>query len=116
MATSGPSKLEQIYTQLRKVLRKYYWSRIDSDSDMTPVKEAVKYVEKACSEGLNKRDECRYAALKLLFSVLDMTNRRTVDSVEEMNDIYRAGLDLATQVWEMYEKVLDSVQKSLRGE
>ena len=48
--------------------------------------DVLEYVKKAWAVGLDKRSECRYAAMKLIFSVLDKTNRRAVDSVDEMID------------------------------
>ncbi len=112
---TAENKQEQIYSRMNEVLKKYYWSRIDSDNDTTPVNDVLEYVKKAWAVGLDKRPECRYAAMKLIFSVLDKTNRRVVDSVDEMNELYKAGLDLATLAWEMQDQVLVKVPTFVRG-
>ncbi len=93
----------------REELKKYYWSKLGKDSDVTtesklkPFSEMTDYVYKAWKAGLDKRSETHYAGALLFDFILQCTGRRFTSDVEEANKITEIGRKMADQMWKQLD-------------
>ncbi|MEE9116926.1 MAG: hypothetical protein V3U09_08540 [Thermoplasmata archaeon] len=69
------------------------------DDVLRPFLELSDYVKSAKRSGLQRTEQCAYAGSILLDSLLEVTGRRFTYDVEEANDIFKAGRDLANELW-----------------
>jgi|TARA_B100001964_G_scaffold104914_1_gene117120 hypothetical protein len=93
----------------REELKKYYWSKLGKDNDVTtesklkPFSEMTDYVYKAWKAGLDKRSETHYAGALLFDFILQCTGRRFTSDVEEANKITEIGRKMADQMWKQLD-------------
>ncbi len=93
----------------REELKKYYWSQLGKDNDVTtesklkPFSEMTDYVYKAWKAGLDKRSETHYAGALLFDFILQCTGRRFTSDVEEANKITEIGRKMADQMWKQLD-------------
>jgi len=98
--------MDSFISKLQTALRKHYWNRFPNTEDnsshrkIRPVEDMFEYVFKAWNAKLDRKTECALAGSKLLDSVLDNTGRRFASNVEEANDLYLAGMDAASFLWD----------------
>jgi len=93
----------------REELKKYYWSKLGKDNDVTtesklkPFSEMTDYVYKAWKAGLDKRSETHYAGALLFDFIMQCTGRRFTSDVEEANKITEIGRKMADQMWKQLD-------------
>ena len=93
----------------REELKKYYWSKLGKDNDVTtesklkPFSEMTDYVYKAWKAGLDKSSETHYAGALLFDFILQCTGRRFTSDVEEANKITEIGRKMADQMWKQLD-------------
>lgn len=98
---------------LKKALETYYWKRIKANESPEnpyfnkPLDDLAEYILKAWKSRLDKREECAYAGTKLLQSVLDRTGRKYVEDVKEANELFVAGMQLASYLWGLLDRYGD---------
>jgi len=98
----------EVIQKLASAMHRWYWSRkgnIDRHDAVKPALDVLEYVYKARKEGLDKRSETAYCGSLLLYSVLTLTGRRHTSDVEEANELYEAGRNLASVVWDELDRV-----------
>lgn len=92
-------------------MKRHYWSRFKQmgtyswDIVLKPFDDLVDYVVKAWNYGLDKKEECAYAGLKLLYSALDATERRFTSNVAEANELFTAGMEVANYLWDELDRL-----------
>jgi|Deesub1362A_J573_1020465.scaffolds.fasta_scaffold00151_18 hypothetical protein len=89
-----------------KALDKWYWAGkngISRDVAIKPVRDVVEYVCEAKKKGLDKKSEVAYCGSILLYSVLSLTGRRVSSDVKEANELFKAGKDFASSIWDEIE-------------
>jgi|GEM_PF-1162051 hypothetical protein len=94
--------------KLASMMHKWYWSRkndLSRDDAVKPAIDVLEYIYKARKEGLDKRSETAYCGSILLYSVLSLTDRRHTSDVDEANELYEAGRNLASVIWNELDKV-----------
>ena len=73
---------------------------ITEDNVVNPFIEMAEYVYKAREAGLDRRSECSYAASLLITSTLEKKGVKYASDVEVVNQIYLAGMKLASDIWD----------------
>jgi hypothetical protein len=100
----------EIIQKLAKAMDRWYWSRKDSltkDDAIRPAIDVLEYIYKAKKSGLDKRSETAYCGSVLLYSVLLLTIRRFTSDVNEANELYEVGKNLASLMWDKLDGAKD---------
>ncbi len=102
--------MEKVQQQFIDALKKHHWAQNhnnrekgqtpDSKDVLKPFLDLAEYVSSAKSSGLKKQEQCAYAGSVLLDSLLEVTGRRFTYDLEEANDVFMAGKNLANDLWE----------------
>ncbi len=90
-------------------MKKHHWNDeqmngkqgkdLSSDDVLRPFLELSDYVKSAKRSGLQRTEQCAYAGSILLDTVLEVTGRRFTADLEEANEVFKAGRDLADDMW-----------------
>jgi hypothetical protein len=94
--------------KLTSAIYKWYWSRkndLSRDDAIKPALDVLEYIYKARKEGLDKRSEAAYCGSILLYSVLSLTGRRHTSEVDEANELYEVGKNLASFIWDELDEM-----------
>ncbi len=115
--------IEELIKETCKDFEEYYWKSREITYSGTPgayiqkvpEKEAgfplvdlAHYIVDARKEQVKKFDACYYGGTKLLFAVLERTNRRWSRSVEEANNLFSTGKKTSEYLWDLLDKYGDS--------
>lgn len=111
--------------EISKALGKYYWPRIEAkenNSDVivsAPVLDLIEHVNLGVTASLDKKEECSFGGSVLLFSILEGTDRKYSYDIDETNELYKVGKNLAVKIWdalndgESVEEIIKQIKQSL---
>jgi hypothetical protein len=69
-----------------------------------PLLDLATYLANAWRAKVERSEACYYGGTKLLFSVLQRTNRRWASTVEEANNLFSVGRKTSEYLWDLLEK------------
>jgi hypothetical protein len=84
-----------------------YLQEVSKEDVGSPLTDLVNYVVSAWKAKIERNDACYYGGTKLLFSVLEKTNRRWTSSVREANELFNIGRKISGYIWSLLEKYGD---------
>lgn len=109
---------DKVINEVCNALKKHYWKsrqvpytglpgaylqEVSEEDAGAPLIHLANYVVSAWKAKIERNDACYYGGTKLLFSVLQGTNRRWASSVEEANELFNTGRKSSEYIWGLLE-------------
>ena len=101
--------MKKVQESFIDTMKKHHWNNgptngrrvevLDSDDVLRPFLALSDYIKSAKRSGLQRVEQCAYAGSILLDTVLEVTGRRFTKDLDEANEVFMAGRDLANEIW-----------------